>query len=1160
MEIITSNYLKQFLEQDKRKFEGLLPELVKKLILSSSPQINTIRMPGRDDVWAPGFDGIVDCQEKSTYVAEGKSVWEFGTSSDSLSKINSDYDKRTADSLGIDTKTATFYLVVPKVWAYDTSTTQWESEHRVGWRDIHIYDASVICDWINSEPAVCAWLIEQFRNGISISFSSVADAWKFFSKRTNPPLSSSLFMEGRQDTLLSFQDSIHGKMCRVKSSTSVDAYGFCLSALLQDADTANQVIVVHNENTYLELSRNIKGKTFLLSFPFFGQVSDSNRTIVCYSNESTRFHDMIELTPLWKTQFTKALREMGLSDTEASECYSFTHGNLLSLFRRIPGNNADAQPKWAKEQGVEFLCPIVFLRHFCTENELEKRIVSMIARVDYESLIEKYESFLRLEDSPIKKADEYIHIINYEEAWFTLNIGIGDIMSSRLFNVIITLLSECKNDDWYQSQPKAAIISRLIYNYIYFSETGSEKRVIGNQINTILEFAKEPGCKDMVLKSLPVLAEAAPVEVLNYIEAEMDTGVVAEAFRETDSWSGSYTHVLWALDKLVVYEDSAISACRILQKLCALPKEYHNGNSPKESLLNALCLWDNHTAVTLAEKKGIALRFIDGNSEFGVPFAIDLIAKDSVLRGVRVGEKERTYDSATREDLYRAYYDISSKIMSTSIREKKAEWIESLLKVYWYIPCEVIADSVNMLAENDFTPEQKLPIIFLLKNHIYSIKKYALDERSRWIEPFEKMLDKLVTQDPVSKEGWRFYKYEQAPFQELCVDRKDNYFETINQIKTIREKKFAHIREEFGSGAITLIANCMEDSRAWGVFLGENLAQSEINAITMSVRGSDRTQILAGMVSTFDYSVATMILNSLAEEELEAVLPLIQRDDISDWLKSEELRRLYWESKQLTEYNDQAYHCLLKYNPCGILPIFINLDRDEETERRLQEVLLAIIDNGNYTDSGLLTHIIQQYDAMHYTDEWAELCIKLYDSGVFRGVYGYYPSCIKTYFFRHPEKIVERFQTDTFLYMRLFCNQYALPVEAYENKSAFFAWSDFLYEKAIEDSHFSALGSILGRSIPGADGIFPHEFVREALEKYSNIELTRDVAIGWFNSRGARFVTDGLAEKKTADQYHSYARSLELEYPQTSKLLRMIADDYGREAKRDQQYSETFPQ
>ena len=193
------------------------------------------------------------------------------------------------------------------------------------------------------------------------------------------------------------------------------------------------------------------------------------------------------------------------------------------------------------------------------------------------------------------------------------------------------------------------------------------------------------------------------------------------------------------------------------------------------------------------------------------------------------------------------------------------------------------------------------------------------------------------------------------------------------------------------------------------------------------------------------------------------------------------------------------------------------------------------------------------------TPAWPEH-LRLYDADAFRGVYGYYPDCIKIYFFRHPERILERFQFDKFLYMRLFYNHYALPNEAYENKSAFLAWSDFLYEKAIEDSHFSVLGSIFGRSIVGIDGIFPHEFVRAALEKYSNNELTRDVAVGWLNSRGAHFVTDGLAEKKAADQYRSYARLLAFEYPQTSKLLLMIAEDYGREAKRDQQYSEAFPQ
>ena len=88
MECITSAILKEFLEQDKRKFEGLFSELIKKLILSSCQNVSSIRIPGHDDVWAPGFDGIVENQERTLYVAEGKSVWEFGTNLNSLRKIN----------------------------------------------------------------------------------------------------------------------------------------------------------------------------------------------------------------------------------------------------------------------------------------------------------------------------------------------------------------------------------------------------------------------------------------------------------------------------------------------------------------------------------------------------------------------------------------------------------------------------------------------------------------------------------------------------------------------------------------------------------------------------------------------------------------------------------------------------------------------------------------------------------------------------------------------------------------------------------------------------------------------------------------------------------------------------------------------------------------
>ena len=83
MDFITSKRLKRFLEQDKRKFEGLFPELIKRLILVGCQNVSSIRMPGLDDIWAPGFDGIVESQDQTPYVPAGKSVWEFGTHADS---------------------------------------------------------------------------------------------------------------------------------------------------------------------------------------------------------------------------------------------------------------------------------------------------------------------------------------------------------------------------------------------------------------------------------------------------------------------------------------------------------------------------------------------------------------------------------------------------------------------------------------------------------------------------------------------------------------------------------------------------------------------------------------------------------------------------------------------------------------------------------------------------------------------------------------------------------------------------------------------------------------------------------------------------------------------------------------------------------------------
>lgn len=103
------------------------------------------------------------------------------------------------------------------------------------------------------------------------------------------------------------------------------------------------------------------------------------------------------------------------------------------------------------------------------------------------------------------------------------------------------------------------------------------------------------------------------------------------------------------------------------------------------------------------------------------------------------------------------------------------------------------------------------------------------------------------------------------------------------------------------------------------------------------------------------------------------------------------------------------------------------------------------------------------------------------------------------------------------------------------------------------------VGSILGKAPDGDDGIFPIETVRKLLKIKKNEELTTAVARGKINSLGLRDVEDGKKEREKSDIYKMQARAMEIDYPQTSVILRILANFYERESKRDQISSEIEP-
>ncbi len=78
--LITATLLKGW--ASKRESQSIMPELIKRLIISSGAKVRKMSIPSGDNVYIPGWDGQVSSDSPIFNVSAGISLWEIGTNSD----------------------------------------------------------------------------------------------------------------------------------------------------------------------------------------------------------------------------------------------------------------------------------------------------------------------------------------------------------------------------------------------------------------------------------------------------------------------------------------------------------------------------------------------------------------------------------------------------------------------------------------------------------------------------------------------------------------------------------------------------------------------------------------------------------------------------------------------------------------------------------------------------------------------------------------------------------------------------------------------------------------------------------------------------------------------------------------------------------------------
>ncbi len=193
--MLSTSVLDSWARENPRKAQELLPELVLRLILRTSSQIADYDFPIEKGIQYSGYDGVLVSDEKTSYFPKGKSVWECGTNDDSLSKFESDIQKRTNNPLGVNVTEATFIFVTLKIWNHKKSIEELRNESRkkYPWKDIRIIDGCKIAIWLQEFTAVAAW----FAEAIGRPFDGVRDIenyWRDYCESTDPKLNTEFFL------------------------------------------------------------------------------------------------------------------------------------------------------------------------------------------------------------------------------------------------------------------------------------------------------------------------------------------------------------------------------------------------------------------------------------------------------------------------------------------------------------------------------------------------------------------------------------------------------------------------------------------------------------------------------------------------------------------------------------------------------------------------------------------------------------------------------------------------------------------------------------------------------------------------------------------------------------------------------------------------------
>ena len=661
MALVTENQLDNWVRGNAQEAQTLIVELVYRLVAASCPKTRKRRFPLGDSIGQHGPDGIlhVDLGFKS-FVPEGSSFWEIGSSLNARNKATQDYNSLSNEVPEKVRMESTFVFVTPlsgrRDWEYtwkEGAQADWLKTHRdrKNWKDVRIIDGTILIDWVHQFPAVELWLVRKIY-GLEIQQKIKIPEyhWELLRSIGNPfPLPPVLFLVNRDEACRKLLELFDGSSSQLHLITHFPAHVIdfvCAYIASLDEehriDVTGRTLIISDMDAWSAVCNQWRNFILIADTDLDLSGDSGNRAIQQALNAGHSIvvggeyagpsnSSSVSLFTPRQHQLKQVLKDVGYPEQRAHTLVDRCDGDLSSLLRLLQG--LPVLPDWARNADSTELTTAALLGSWMDGSEADRAVVKSLTGKEYEEWVEKMRKVSQTPGTPIACREGSWKIISRYEVWYVLGKIFSDQHLDKLQNIVISVLREADprfklptNEQWlanihgtdltHSPLLRKGLAETLALlgshpNALTSCATGKSEYTATFAVNKILFDA------DWVLWGsldglLPILAEAAPDEFLKTVDnALQQTPCPFDdlfAQENVGVFGGNYiTGLLWALETLAWDEKCIVQACVILGELAAHDPGGNWTNRPADSLTRILLPWLPRTTAPL-EKRKVALK------------------------------------------------------------------------------------------------------------------------------------------------------------------------------------------------------------------------------------------------------------------------------------------------------------------------------------------------------------------------------------------------------------------------------------------------------------------------------------------------------------------------------------------------------------------------